>query len=148
MSFGSFSWCIIFSTLYCLILSFILFSNTAMTHFSCGDCYSFKWSNCQWKIHSYLLLLCLWIILKSAFMVWIGFYNLGGNCALSQSRVTFVSHGFVWACLSLLLPPVMPSIYSQRAASSRTASRVCRRGTWLNQEKEPSKDLCSAFALT
>lgn len=31
-----------------------------------------------------------------------GLSNLGGNWALSWSRVTFVLHGLVWACL---LPP-------------------------------------------
>lgn len=49
-----------------------------------------------------------------------------------------------WTCLDLspLSPLAMPWLCSQRAASSRTASRVCRKGTWSNPEKEPSKNLC------
>lgn len=55
-----------------------------------------------------------------------------------------VAYGLVWACLLIFFPPhlhVISPLRSQRAVYSRTASRVCRRGTWLNQEKEPSKDL-------
>ena len=44
--------------------------------------------------------------------------------------------------LSLLVPP---SPCSQRAVSSRTGSRVCRRGTWLNPGREQSKGFTFAY---
>lgn len=106
---------------------------------------SFIWCNCWWNIPSPSLLspqLCLWIILKSVFVMRIGFYDARGNFISSESSVTFVSHGFVLT-ISLC---VMLRLHSQRAACSWTASRVCRRETLLNPEKEPSKDPC--FALT
>ena len=103
MSFGSFSWCIIFSPLYCLILSFILFSNTVTAHFPSQGSLQFHVilllvENSQ--LFFYLLPLCPWIILKSVFVAWMGFYNLGGNCARSQNGICLTCICLGWALSS------------------------------------------------
>lgn len=138
-------WLLYYLQHFSTIQSFIPFSHTVLTRFP----------HREWLVSfdviaggkfpvlpSYLPQLCLWIILKSVFVMRIGFYDARGNCISSESSVTFVSHGFVLT-ISLC---VMLRLHSQRAACSWTASRVCRRETLLNPEKEPSKDLC--FALT
>lgn len=137
MTFDSFRGWIIFRTLYCLSLSFILFSNTVMTHFLH---ISFIWSN-WWKISCSSLFSPSFMSLNNTRLSLWGvnrFSSLGGNCVCSQNRVTIVINlsGLVTPLSSL----VILWLCSQRAASSRTASRVCRRGTSSNPEKEPSKD--------